>query len=111
STIVGLWEFRYRSGFVYPFISFYPSGAILFLCLGIVSLVTLGTFHLLANDPMLGMYEDFIIFSHLGVGFMFFIYTIGNFAGVLNKNYSVYKVLYKPKNLPYFFTSIGGLVI
>lgn len=111
SAIVGMWEFRYRCGFVYPFIPYYPSGGILYLCLGLVSLVTLGTFYLLANDPMLGMYEDFIIFSHLGVGFMFFIYTIGNFAGVLKKNYIVYKVLYKPQNLPYFTTSVGGIII
>lgn len=111
SALVGMWEFRYRCGFVYPFVPYYPSGGILYLCLGLVSLATLGTFYLLANDPMLGMYEDFIIFSHLGVGFMFFIYTIGNFAGVLQKNYSVYKVLYKPKNLPYLTTSVGGIII
>lgn len=111
SGIVGIWGFRERTNFIYPFIPFIPSGAILYLVLGIVSFLTLGSFYFLANDSMLGMYEDFIIFSHLGVGFMFFLYTIGNFAGVLQKNLNVYKVQYKPKNLPYFTTSIGGIVI
>lgn len=111
SGIIGIWGFRNRVNFIYPFIPFVPSGAILYLVLGITSFLTLGSFYFLANDSMLGMYEDFIVFSHLGVGFMFFLYTIGNFAGVLQKNLNVYKIQYKPKNLPYFTTSIGGIVL
>lgn len=111
SAVVGIWGFRNRSESILSFLPFAPSGAFLYLILGIISFVTIGSCYLLANSPLLEVIEDAIIFSHLGVGFMFFIYIIGNFAPLLGKNLNVFKVQYKPKNLPYFTASIGGIVL
>ncbi len=111
SAIAGIYGFRERCGAVYAFLPFQPYGAILYISLAIISLSTVGGFYLVANDPMLGMFEDFIIFSHMGVGLMFFIYIIANFAGVLKKNLNVFRIQYKPLNLPYFITTIGGIVL
>lgn len=111
SAIVGVFGFRERCGLAYTFLPFHPFGAILYLSLGIICLITLGSFYLTANDPMLGMFEDFIIFSHMGVGLMFFIYIIANFAGILQKNLNVFRIQYKPLNLPYFITNVGGIIL
>lgn len=111
SAVVGIWGFRNRSESVLSFLPFAPMGAFLYLILGIISFFTIGAMHLVVNTPMLEVIEDAIIFSHLGIGFMFFIYIIGNFAPLLGKNLNVYKVQYKPQNLPYFTASLGGIIL
>lgn len=111
SAIVGIWGFRNRSESVLSFLSFAPAGAFLYLALGIISFFTIGSAFLLANIPLLEVIEDAVIFSHFGVGLLFFVYIIGNFAPILAKNLNVFKVQYKPKNLPYFTASIGGIVL
>lgn len=111
SAIVGIWGFRNRCEHVLSFLPFAPMGALLYLVLGITSFFLIGVMHLLANSPMLEVIEDAIIFSHLGIGFMFFIYIIGNFVPLLSKNLNVYKIQYKPQNLPYFTASIGGIIL
>ena len=111
SALLGIWGFRNRSESILSFIPFAPMGAFLYLILGILCFFTIGAMHIVANAPMLEVIEDAIIFSHLGTGFMFFIYIIGNFAPFLSKNFNVYKIQYNPKNLPYFTASIGGVIL
>lgn len=111
SALAGIYGFRERCGSVYTFLPFQPFGAILYLALGLICVLTVAAFYLVANDPMLGMFEDFIIFGHMGVGLMFFIYIIANFAGILKKNLNVFRIQYKPLNLPYFITTVGGIVL
>src|SRR5690606_10962309 len=111
SAIVGIYGFRERCGVAYTFLPFQPFGAILYLSLGTICLATLSTFYLIANDPMLGMFEDFIIFSHMGIGLMFFIYIIANFSGILKKNLNVFRIQYKALNLPYFITAVAGIIL
>ena len=111
SALLGIWGFRNRSENIFTFLPFAPMGAFLYLILGILCFFTIGAMHLVANAPMLEVIEDAIIFSHLGIGFMFFIYIIGNFAPLLSKNLNVYKIQYNPKNLPYFTASLGGVIL
>lgn len=111
SALLGIWGFRKRSESILSFMPFAPMGAFFYLILGIITFFTIGAMHLVVNAPMLEVIEDAVIFSHLGIGFMFFIYIIGNFAPLLSKNLNVDKIQYKPKNLPYFTTIVGGVVL
>lgn len=111
SGLLGIWGFRNRSEFILSFLPFAPMGAFLYMVLGILCFFTIGAMHVVANEPMLEVIEDAIIFSHLGIGFMFFIYIVGNFAPLLSKNLNVYRIQYKPQNLPYFTANIGGIIL
>ena len=111
SAVVGIWSFRDKCREILAFLPFAPSGAFVYLSMGSLSFLTLGLFYLTDNQPMLDMLDNYIMFAHLGVGLMFFLYVLANYYGVLQQNLNVYKILYRPKNLPYVITSIGGIIM
>lgn len=110
SGILGVWGFRQRQPQYQNIMAADPFGVFAFLCLGTICFSTIGYFIATANDPALAAINDIIIYSHLGYGLIFITYVISNFFGMLGDNLPVYRILYKPTNMPYFTFRLGGLI-
>lgn len=110
SGILGVWGFRHREPQYEGVMTADPFGVYLFLSLGAICFATTGYFIGTANDSALVTINDAIIYGHLGYGIIFLTYVFSNFFAMLAKNLPVYKVLYKPNNMPYFTFRFGGLI-
>lgn len=110
SAVLGFWGLRNRESLYGNIISFAPYGALAFLALGAISMATTGQLLGNANDPALRIIRDAIIFSHTGYSFIFLVYILSNFVGILVQNKPVYKVLYAPRRMPYFTYRFAGLI-
>lgn len=110
SAILGLWGFRQRELLYEHILSANPFGVYLYIGLASVCFFSIGYFLSTANDPALQILKDSIIYSHIGYGIIFFAYVLANFTPMLAKNYQVYKILYKPTNMPYFTLRLAGLI-
>ncbi|HHP7242794.1 MAG TPA: hypothetical protein ACFCUD_14045 [Cyclobacteriaceae bacterium] len=111
STWIAFWTFRHKTPFFSITTPFKPFGGFFFLVLGILALGTLCIQYLLANDPVIEAFEEIIIFTHIGMSFLFFFYTLSNFIDPLMKNLLVQKIVYKEQHFPYVTAIIGGLAI
>jgi hypothetical protein len=110
SGILGIWSFRDRRPQYENIIEADPFGVFFILSLGSVCFGTIAYFIAQANDPVLESFNVLILYSHIGYGFIFVIYTLSNFIGLLGNNLPAYKVLYKPANMPYFTSRLAGLI-
>ena len=110
SAVLGFWGFRNRESLYTDIIAFAPYGALAFLALGAIAMSTTGHLLASANDPALRIIRDAIIFSHTGYSFIFMMYVVSNFIGILAQNKPVYKILYSPRRMPYFTYRLAGLV-
>jgi tetratricopeptide (TPR) repeat protein len=110
SGILGLWGFRQREPQYEGIIEANPFGVFLYLSLAAVAFSTIGYFLATANDPVIQLAQDAILYSHMGYGLIFLVYVISNFAPMLAGNLQVYRVLYKPTNMPYFTFRLAGLI-
>lgn len=110
SGILGVWGFRMRQPQYEGILQADPFGVYLFLCLGTICFGTIGYFIGTANDPALVTLNDAIIYGHIGFGIIFLTYVISNFIGMMANNLPVYKVIYKPNNMPYFTFRFGGII-
>lgn len=110
SAILGLWGFGQRESMYQNIFPFSPYGAYFFLCLGAICFVTVGQMLNNANDPVVKIIRDFIIFSHTGFGLIFLTYLFSNFILMLARNLPVYKVLYNPTRMPYFTFRFAGMI-
>lgn len=110
ATVIGIRGFRDRENQYQYIVSFQPLGAYLYAVLAIITFATLAFFAATANDPVLETFEDMILYSQLGFGIIFYVYAIGNFIQGLATNQRVYRILYRPPNLPYGTLQIVGLV-
>ncbi|QSE97725.1 tetratricopeptide repeat protein [Fulvivirga lutea] len=111
SAILGIWGFRHREN-QYDFaLKFAPTGALLYLTFGIICFTTIAHFYNIGNDAGLEIFRDFILYAHMGFGFIFVLYTLANFAGLLKSKLAIYKVIYKPTNMPYFTFRFAGLIV
>ncbi|QHT71237.1 hypothetical protein GXP67_33590 [Rhodocytophaga rosea] len=111
SAAIGIWGYKKRNVLFDHIISFYPNGAFLYLALATVSLATIGYFFASGNDSMLEMIEDIIVFSHLAMGVSFFIYVFINFRSPMSQGLLVYKVVYQPRQYPFFIARGVALLI
>lgn len=111
SLLLGIWGFKKRNTLFDHIIPFYPNGAFLYLGLATISLVTIGYFFVSGNDSMLEMIEDIIVFSHLAMGVSFFIYVFINFRSPMMQGLPVYKVIYQPRQFPFFIARGVALLI
>lgn len=111
SGILGLWGFRDRQPMYKNIMPFNPYGSLFFLALGCIAFSTIGALLGNVNDAALKVIRDSIIYSHLGFSFIFLLYILSNFAGLLARDVPVYKVLYKPTRMPYFTFQFAGLIV
>lgn len=110
SGILGIWGFRHREPQYEGILPADPFGVYFFLSLGAICFATVGYFIATANDSALVTINDAIIYGHIGYGIIFLTYILSNFFAMLGENLAVYKVLYKPNNMPYFTFRFGGLI-
>lgn len=110
SALVGIWWFRKRRILYENILPFQPLGGWLYLSLGIICFSTCAYFFATVNDPLIEAFEDAVIYAHLCLGGMFFLYILANFSSLLRRNMQVHKVLYKPRNMPFFMARIAGVI-
>ena len=110
SAILGIWGFSQRED-QYPYLNgFFPLGGYAYLSFGVICFATISYFSVMANDPVLEVIRDCIVYGHLGFGAIFLIYIISNFRNLLVQGLQVYKVIYNPKIMPYFTYRLMGII-
>ena len=102
SGVLGIWGFRQREAVHENILTDEPLRLYFFFSLALVAFGAMTYFMSSASDMMIDVLEDFIVAAHFGGGLIFGLYVIANFAPMLAKNLSVYKILYKPDTMPYF---------
>lgn len=110
SGIIGIWSFRDRKPQYENIIEADPFGVFFILSLGSICFGTIAYSISQANDPVIESFNVIILYSHIGYGLIFVIYTLSNFISLLGNNLPTYKVLYKPTNMPYFTSRFAGLI-
>lgn len=110
SVILGIWGYRKRESLYQHITYFNPFGAYFIAGLFIIAFATIAMLLGTGNDAALKIVRDFIIFSHLGFGFIFMLYFISNFMIMMADNLNAYKVLYNPIRMPYITYRIAGLI-
>ncbi|MDH5366931.1 MAG: hypothetical protein OEW67_08095 [Cyclobacteriaceae bacterium] len=110
STGVGFFMYAYKEELYKNIYSYYPTGAILYASLATISFFTIGYHIFTANDPIVEVIKTFIYYSHLGYGLLFLVYVLANFLNPFGRGLQVYKVLYKPHNMPYFTYRFAGSI-
>ena len=110
NTVAGIWGFRQREVNYQYIFRFKTTGAAVYLLLAFISTNTISFFFITANDAMLEVIEDAIVFSQLGYSLIFFFYILTNFIQLLYENQQVSKVMYKPSRMPYFTSRFAGTI-
>jgi hypothetical protein len=111
SAFLGVWGFRQREPVYENMGTFHPYGTFLFLAMGAIAFSFIAHAAGNANSAALAVIRKSIIYSHLGFGIAFLIYFTSNFLVMMEKNISVFKVLYKPHRMPYFTFRLAGIII
>jgi Flp pilus assembly protein TadD len=96
SVLLGIWGFRrlIRQQGVF---SFRDAGAPLYAGLALLSTLTIGFVFATANDPLVEVFEDVLVYGHLAMGIAFLAYVLFNFLPFYRQGHPIYKVLYQPK--------------
>jgi tetratricopeptide (TPR) repeat protein len=110
SSILGIWGFRQREPQYASIFSADPFGIYFILAMMLISVTTIAYFLSTANDTVIIVLRDVILYSHIGYGLIFLAYILSNFGAMLSNNLQVYKVLYKPKTMQYFTFRLMGLI-
>ncbi len=111
SVVLGIWGFRQRAPLFSriiadPYLSFLYAG------LAVIAVSTIGYAFATGNDPVVEMFEDVILFSHIGMGLAFFLYVLINFRMPMQQGLPVHKVLFQPRQFPFGFSwGVGGMVM
>ncbi len=110
SIVLGIWGFRrlIRQQDVF---SFRDAGAPLYVGLALMSTLTIGFAFTTANDPLIEVFEDVIVYGHLAMGVVFLIYVAFNFLPFYRQGRPVHLVLYQPKRSPLFVFRAVGLAL
>ena len=115
SLLLGIWGFRRQveqqddpcDGPV----PFEESGAFLYAGLGLITTATIAYAFATANDPVVEMFEDAIVYSHLALGAAFVLYVVFNFRALYQRGLAVHRVLYKPKKAALKYFRLAGLLV
>lgn len=108
SLLLGIWGYRKRGVLNNKVLPFAPLGALLYLCYGIIAISTIAYAFITANQPLIDAFEYAILLSHVGFGFLFFMYVLINFGFLFKSNISIYQVVYVPRRFPFFTVHTGG---
>ncbi|WP_181305778.1 hypothetical protein [Rufibacter sp. XAAS-G3-1] len=111
SALVGLWGLKQRQVHYTQYFRFETEAAPLYLVLAMLTFLNLGYAFLLANDPLVQAYRSAVTLTHLAYGVAFFVYVLVNFGPLLKQRLRVYKVVYDPRQLPYFTVYLMGTVL
>lgn len=108
SAVAGFWGLRKREAIYGNLLPFWPGAAFLFLIFATLTFGSIGYAFASANDPLIAAYNSLIIYTHLAYGILFFLYVMINFGRLMDKKLQVHKVIYDPKNLPFFTVYLMG---
>ena len=112
STIIGLWAQKRRSIILKGNLPYQPVGAILMLCLAVITFASIAYAHATFNMSVVEMFESIILYSHVAFGFSFIMYVIFNFSPLLLKNIDITNHIFSPlDNIPYYTVRLAGSVI
>ncbi len=112
SVVLGIWGYKQRNLIAQKSIlPFEPQGAILYLSLAMISLGTIAYAFATANDSLIRVFRDFILFTHIGFGTIFFCYILINFAPLLRENLAVYRIVYKGDVFPFNLARFIAVVV
>ena len=109
SVLIGIWGFR-RLIQQQDVFSFRDSGAYLYTGFALLTTLTITYAFATANDPLVEVFEDIIVYTHLGMGLVFIVYTLLNFWPIYQENLPVYRILYKPKRLELSLFRVVGII-
>lgn len=110
SAILGIWGFRHRESVYSSMFPFLPTGAILYMAMAIICLTTTAYGFATSNDALLSVIQDAVIYSQIGYGIIFIVYVLANFFPLLMQNARVYKVVYQPRNMPFFTSRFASMI-
>lgn len=109
SIVLGIWGFR-RLVEQRELLNFREAGAGLYIGVAALTVLTMAYAFATANDPLIELFEDAIVYSHFGMGLAFVLYTALNFWPIYQQRLPVHRVIYKARlaDLPLF--RLAGLV-
>lgn len=111
SAIFGIWGFKERSVMFSKTLPFNPLGAVVYLAWAGLAFLAMGYAFAMGNDPLVEVYEDVILFSHLGFGFGFFVYVAWNYNQWMDKELKVSKLIYQYRWVSFLTVYATGILI
>ncbi|CCH56923.1 Tetratricopeptide TPR_2 repeat protein [Fibrisoma limi BUZ 3] len=108
SVVLGIWGIR-RLVQQQEVVSFQDSGGFLYVGLALLTTLTIGYVFATANDPLIELFEDAIVYTHLAMGLAFVIYIWINFREMYRQHLPVYRVMFKPPKLELSLFRILGV--
>ena len=108
SVTVGIWGFR-RLVQQQDIVSFRDGGGQLYVGFALLTTLTMAYAFATANDPLVEVFEDVIVYTHLAMGVFFVAYVLINFRAIYGQNLPVHRVLYKPKRLELSLFRVAGV--
>jgi hypothetical protein len=72
---------------------FHPAGALLYVSLALITFSGISYAFITGNSGLLDAYERIIIYGHLFIGFIFFLYVMVNFGAIFNEKISIYNFI------------------
>lgn len=111
SAITGYWGWKRREGHYHKYFSFKNGASYLYLVLAIICFLSIGHAFATANTPLISAYTDVIVYTHLAYGFLFFLYILLNFYKLIQQRLAVYKVVFDPKQVPFYTVYIMGSLL
>ncbi len=110
SVTIGFWGFR-RLVQQQNVVSFRDGGAFLYAGFALLSTLTIAYAFVTANDPIIEVFEDLIVYSHLAMGVVFVAYILINFLPIFKDGRAVHRILYIPKRLELGIFRVIGLFL
>ncbi|GAB3553054.1 tetratricopeptide repeat protein [Spirosoma fluminis] len=108
SVAVGVWGFK-RLTEQQGVVTFSGGAACLYTGLALLTTLTMAYAFGTANDPLVEMFEDVIVYTHLAMGLFFVAYVLINLWPMFRQNLPVYRILYKPKRLELSLFRVAGV--
>lgn len=110
STFLGIWGVIQRGKSLGASIRLENGGVFGYISLATIALLTCAYAFATANDPLMEVFEDAIIYTHLVMGVLFLLYAIFNFLPLFRQGLNVYQVVFKPMSLPLSAIRIAGVL-
>ncbi|MBX9850704.1 MAG: hypothetical protein K2X86_02990 [Cytophagaceae bacterium] len=110
SAIAGIWGLKKRA-FMFKTIIQLSYASFLYISLAIISTTTIAYTFYSGNDALTKTFEYAILYSHLGMGLVFFLYVVYNFWELFYKKLPAYDLVYEPRRMPFFMVRPLGIFI
>ncbi len=110
SSIAGIWGFKERSEMFKITLPFNPLGGMIYISWAILTAASIAYCFYSGNDPLIEVFEDTILFTHIGFGFGFFLYVGWNYSEWINTQAQVNKMIYSYRWVSFLTVYAIGLL-